>query len=97
MKATWNNIVIAESETVVRFKNNIFFPYDSVKLQYLVKNNQSFSDNDKGVCQYYNVEVGGVVAKNGAWMCSNPNLEAEKIRDYFAFSKDIAISDTSQK
>ncbi len=91
MQAIWNNIVIAESEETVKLEGQIYFPYDSVKLQYLVKNGRIFSSATAGVCDYYNIEVGGVVAKDGASMCPNPKQAAESIRDYFIFSKDITL------
>ena len=33
-KATWNNIVIAESENTINIEGNFYFPPDSIKKEF---------------------------------------------------------------
>lgn len=91
MKAVWNNFTIAESEKIITFEGSIYFPYDSVKLQYFSKNGKVFSSPTQGVCEYYDIEVGGVRKRDGAWMCPNPKTRDKNIADYFSFDKEIEI------
>ncbi|MEK7181210.1 MAG: DUF427 domain-containing protein [Patescibacteria group bacterium] len=91
MKALWNNFVVAESEKTVTFEDKLYFPYDSVKLQYFSKNGKVFSSTTQGVCEYYDIEVGGVNKRDGAWMCPNPKTQIKNIADYFSFDKEIEI------
>lgn len=91
MKAIWNNFVIAESDKTIALEDQLYFPYDSVKLQYFSKNGKVFSSLTQGVCEYYDIEVGGVSKRDGAWMCPNPKTKIPGIADYFAFDKEIEI------
>ena len=34
MKALWNNMVVAESDTTEIIDGNHYFPFDSIKLEY---------------------------------------------------------------
>ena len=92
MKAIWNNIVIAETDQPIKFEGDFYFPYDSVKLQYMSKSGKVFSTPTRGVCEYYDIEVGGVIKKDGAWMCFNPRPGAQIIANCFAFDKEVQIS-----
>lgn len=94
MKTIWNNIIIAETDQPYLFEGNYYFPYDSVKLQYFSKSGKVFSAPTRGVCESYDIEVGGVIKKDGAWMCPHPRPEAQVIADSFVFDKEVSISDS---
>ena len=38
MQAIWNDIVIAESDSTVEVDGNPYFPFDSIKEEYFIKN-----------------------------------------------------------
>ncbi len=92
MKAVWNNTVIAESDDTVVVENNHYFPPESVKMEYLKKNGDTYTCRWKGVCDYYDVTVDGKTSKNGAWMYPNPTEPAKKIKSRFAFWQGVEVT-----
>lgn len=93
MKATWNNMVIAESADTVVVENNQYFPPESVKQRYLTKNGDTYTCHWKGKCDYYDVTVDGKTAKNGAWMYPAPSPEAANIQGRFAFWQGVTVAE----
>ncbi|MDE2078927.1 MAG: DUF427 domain-containing protein [Patescibacteria group bacterium] len=93
MKAIWNNRVIAESDDTVVVEGNHYFPRESVKMEYLAKNGDTYTCPWKGVCDYYDVTVDGKTAKGAAFMYPDPKPEAKHIKGYFAFWQGVAVTD----
>lgn len=91
MKAIWNNKIIAESNDTVVVENNHYFPPESVKTEYLKKNGGTYTCHWKGVCNYYDVTVGGETAENGAWMYPSPTEAAKNIKGRFAFWHGVEV------
>lgn len=92
MKAIWNNQIIAESDDTVVVEGNQYFPPDSVKMQYLTKNGDTYTCPWKGHCDYYDVTVDGKTSKNGAFMYPEPKPEAANIKGHFAFWQGVEVS-----
>lgn len=92
MKAIWNNKVIAESGKTMIVEANHYFPAESVKMEYLKKNGETYTCPWKGVCDYYDVTVEGKTAKGGAWMYPHPKPEAENITGRFAFWRGVSVT-----
>lgn len=92
MKAIWNDQVIAESDGTVVVENNHYFPPESVKMQYLTKNGDTYTCHWKGVCDYYDVTVDGKTAKGAAFMYPDPTPEAQNIKGRFAFWQGVQIT-----
>lgn len=92
MKAIWNKKVIAESDDTVVVENNHYFPPESVKMEYLKKNGDTYRCHWKGVCDYYDVTVDGKTSKNGGWMYPNPTNPAKKIKGRFAFWQGVEVT-----
>ena len=92
MKAVWNNAVIAESDDIVVVEGNHYFPYDSVKKEYLQESDFSTICGWKGMANYYTVTVDGKANKDSAWYYAEPNDAAKKIKGRIAFWNGIEIS-----
>lgn len=91
VKAIWSNQVIAESEHTEVVENNHYFPVNSVKKEYLKKNDHHTTCPWKGEASYFDVVVDGNVNKNAAWYYPNPKTEAKQIENYIAFWKGVQI------
>jgi uncharacterized protein (DUF427 family) len=92
-KATWNGVVIAESETYEVVEWNIYFPPESVKNEYLLPSDTHTTCHWKGVASYYDVEVDGKVLKDGAWYYPDPSPAAANIKDHIAFWKGVNVEE----
>jgi uncharacterized protein (DUF427 family) len=100
MKATWNNMTIAEASKgdLIRIEGNWYFPPESINKEY-------FSDSDhhthcpwKGDASYYDVVVDGQKNDFGAWYYPQPmdgSIERVKkdFTDYIAFWNGIEVSE----
>jgi uncharacterized protein (DUF427 family) len=91
MRASWNNVVLAESDDTVVVEGNHYFPADSLKREY-------FRDSDhhsvcpwKGTASYMDVVVGDDVNANAAWYYPTPSEKAMQIKDRFAFWHGVEV------
>ncbi len=90
--ATFNGVVVAESDETIMVEGNHYFPRDSVQWDY-------FSESDarqtvcpwKGVADYFDLAVAGESARGVAWTYHDPKSEAEQIRDYVAFYPKVSV------
>jgi uncharacterized protein (DUF427 family) len=92
MKATFNGVVIAESENTVVIERNHYFPPVDVHQEYLRPNGDTYECPWKGHADYYDVTVAGSVAKGAAWMYPQPKPAAAEIAGHFAFWRDVEVS-----
>lgn len=91
-KATWNGVVIADSDDTVVVEGNHYFPKDSVGEEYLVPSEQSSVCHWKGTAAYYDVLVDGEVNKDAAFFYPEPKEAAAQITDRIAFWKGVEVS-----
>jgi uncharacterized protein (DUF427 family) len=91
MKATWNGVVLAESDKTVVVEGNHYFPPETLNKEY-------FSDSDthttcpwKGFASYYSISVDGQENKDAAWFYPNPSDAAIEIKDHVAFWKGVEV------
>lgn len=84
-KATYNGVVLAESDTYEVVEGNIYFPPEAVNMEYFDGTARTTSCPWKGVASYYSIKVGDDVLDNAAWYYPQPKQAAEKIRDHVAF------------
>lgn len=91
MKAIWNNEIIAETNDTVVVEGNHYFPPESVRTEYLMNSGNKYTCVWKGVCDYYNIEVGGKINKDGAWVYPEPTRAAQHIKGRFAFWHGVEI------
>lgn len=91
-KATWNGKVIAESGNYEEVENNIYFPHDSVKWEFLEEHKDYHTTcHWKGEASYFHVKVGGKINEDAAWTYKNPSEKAMKIKDFVAFWRGVEI------
>lgn len=93
MKATWNNTIIAESDSTVIIEGNHYFPPDSVKREYLEKSSTSYTCPWKGDADYYHIVMNGERNTDAVWVYPNPKEAAKEIAGYFAFGNDVKITE----
>ena len=66
-KATWNNVVLAESDATIEVEGNQYFPPDSVNMQYFQKSETQTVCPWKGTASYYSLAVNGNENADAAW------------------------------
>ena len=94
MKAMLGDTIIAESNDTIVLEGHYYFPPDSVRVEYLRKNGDTYVCSWKGTCDYYDVVVGDdMVSEGAAWSYPNPSDKAQNIAGWFAFWKDVEIEE----
>ena len=90
-KATWNGVVLAESDKCEVVEGNQYFPPDAVKREYFKESGTHTTCPWKGVASYYTVEVNGKENKDAAWYYPAPKDAAKQIKDYIAFWHGVQV------
>ncbi len=90
--AKWNGVVIAESEEPITIEGNLYFPPDSVKMEFLTKSETTSRCPWKGLAHYYNIVVNDKTLPDGGWYYPEPNPAAAEIKDHVAFWKSVEIT-----
>jgi uncharacterized protein (DUF427 family) len=93
MKARWQNITIADSDTWLELEGNIYFPISSVRQEYLVPSSTITVCPWKGAAHYYDVVVAGDANKDAAWYYPEPKAAAKNIKNYIAFWRGVEVVD----
>jgi uncharacterized protein (DUF427 family) len=91
-KATWQGVVLAQSNKTIEIEGNQYFPPDSVNRQYLEDSTRQSTCPWKGEASYYNIIVNGKKNPDAAWYYPDPKDAAAQIKNYVAFWKGVAIS-----
>jgi len=89
--ATWNGIMIAESDKTVVVEGNHYFPPDSVNTQYLRQSATTSRCPWKGLANYYSLIVDGKTNGDAAWCYAEPSDAAAAIKGYIAFWKGVDV------
>lgn len=89
--ASWNGVVIAQSDDIVMVEGNLYFPKASVRSEYLRPSDSYTHCNWKGAASYYDVVVNGIANPDAAWYYPEPKTRAEKIRDRIAFWHGVEL------
>jgi uncharacterized protein (DUF427 family) len=91
MKASWNGIIIAESDDTVLVEGNHYFPEKSLKREFISFSNHKTSCAWKGQASYYSLIINGEINTNAVWYYADPKPEAEAIRNRVAFWKGVKV------
>lgn len=91
MKATWNGVVIAESNDTVVVEGNHYFPADAIKREYFQGSDTHTTCPWKGVASYFTLNVGGQTNPDAAWYYPTPKPAAEEIKDRVAFWRGVKV------
>lgn len=91
--ATWNGILVAQSDKTEMVEGNHYFPIDSVKSEYLRPSDKETVCPWKGTASYYTLEVDGQQNPDAAWFYPQPKDAAEQIKDHVAFWRGVIVTD----
>ncbi|WP_436492832.1 DUF427 domain-containing protein [Actinokineospora sp. HUAS TT18] len=92
-KATWNGVLIAESDDTVIVEGNHYFPIDSVRREHLRPSDSTTFCPWKGTANYYSLDVDGAENADAAWYYADPKPEAIQIKDRVAFWRGVEVVD----
>ena len=90
-RATWEGIVLAESDDIVIVEGNKYFPSSAVRLEYFKPSGETSICPWKGTASYYDIEVNGKRNHAAAWYYPNPNPAASQIRGRVAFWRGVQV------
>lgn len=92
-KATWNGKVLAESNNTKLIEGNVYFPPDSVNMEYFKESSNETHTTCpwKGKADYCDIVVKEEVNKDAAWHYPEPKPAAEEIKNYVAFWKGVEV------
>jgi uncharacterized protein (DUF427 family) len=90
-KAIWNNVVVAQTERFETVENTVYFPPESLDMQYFQPSSTLTTCSWKGTASYYNVVVDGQVNRDAAWYYPRPKDAAANITGYVAFWHGVKI------
>jgi uncharacterized protein (DUF427 family) len=91
MKASWNGVVIAESNETIVVEGNHYFPHSAIKKEHFQPSETHTVCGWKGTASYYNVVVDGQVNRDAAWFYPQTKDAAKNIENYVAFWKGVVV------
>lgn len=89
--ATFNGVVIAESDDIEVVEGNLYFPISSLDTRYVDDSDRSTHCHWKGDASYWNIEVDGERAANAAWYYATPKAGAESVEGRVAFYPAVTV------
>jgi uncharacterized protein (DUF427 family) len=89
--ASWNGVVIAESDDIVTVEGNAYFPRGAVREDVLRPSDHHTVCPWKGTASYYDLEVEGAVNKDAVWYYPTPKDAAKEITDRVAFWHGVQV------
>lgn len=92
-RASWNNVVLAESDDIVQVEGNAYFPAESIKSEYFSKTDTNSVCPWKGTASYYTVTVDGKTNPDAAWYYPAPKEAAANIQDRVAFWRGVTVEE----
>ena len=90
-KATWNGVVLAESDDTVIVEGNHYFPPDAVRWDHFQPSDDHSVCPWKGTASYHDVVVDGEVNPGAAWYYPEPKDAAAEIKDRIAFWRGVVV------
>jgi uncharacterized protein (DUF427 family) len=90
--ATWNGVVLAESDDTVVVEGNHYFPPQSVRRELLEPSDATTHCPWKGEAHYYSVVANGERNANAAWYYPEPKAAAKQIKDRIAFWRGVRVA-----
>jgi len=91
-EARWQGQVIAASDVVEVVEGNLYFPRESLKMDFFRPSATTTVCGWKGTASYFDVVVDGEVNKDAAWTYETPKDAAKQIRNHVAFWRGVAVS-----
>jgi uncharacterized protein (DUF427 family) len=91
MKATWNGVVIAQSDDTTLVEGNHYFPVSALDQKYVTFSNHKTVCPWKGTASYYSLLVGGELNADAVWYYPTPKPGAEEVAGRVAFWKGVKV------
>lgn len=92
MQATWNGVVIAESDDTVLVEGNHYFPESALRHEHFTFSNHKSMCPWKGQATYFSLLVEGELNPDAAWTYADPHPEAHMVRGRVAFWKGVTVA-----
>ncbi|NOZ02426.1 MAG: DUF427 domain-containing protein [Deltaproteobacteria bacterium] len=92
-KATWNGVVLAQSDDTIQIEGNHYFPQQSLNLEYFRPSEEHTVCPWKGQASYFDVVANGKENPGAAWFYPEPKQAAQPIKGRVAFWKGVRIED----
>ena len=92
-RATWNGVVLAQSDETEVVEGSHYFPADSIKREYFRESDTETVCSWKGTAKYYTLEVEGKSNPDAAWYYPAPKPEAANITGHVAFWKGVVVEE----
>ena len=89
--AVWNGVTIADSDKTVVVEGNHYFPFDSVRMEFLRPSETTSRCPWKGIAKYYSIVVDGSVNEDAAWYYPEPSKAAAEIKGRVAFWHGVDV------
>jgi uncharacterized protein (DUF427 family) len=90
-RAIWNGVVIAETNKFELVEGNVYFPADTVRMEYFKPSSTHTTCPWKGLASYYSLVVDGKENKDAAWFYPEPKSAASNITNHVAFWKGVTV------
>ena len=90
--ASWNGVVIAESDDIVTVEGNAYVPREALRDDVLRPSETHTWCPWKGMASYYSLGIDGRVNKDAVWYYPEPKDAAKEITDRVAFWKGVVVS-----
>lgn len=91
VRATWNGVVLAESDDTIVVEGNHYFPAEAVRDEYFVPSSTTTVCGWKGTANYRTVVVDGEENPDAAWFYADPKEAASEIAGRVAFWKGVQV------
>lgn len=92
MKAIWNGVTIAESNTTVVVEGNHYFPVDAVNMDFMMPSKTKTICPWKGVANYFTIKVGEDFNADAAWYYPETKEAADNIKGRVAFWHGVEVT-----
>ncbi len=90
-RATWNGVLLAESEHCEVVEGNQYFPPEALARQYFRDSATHTTCPWKGTASYFDVVVNGETNTDAAWYYPAPKEAARQITGYVAFWRGVRV------
>ena len=80
-KASWNGVIVAESDETVVVDGNHYFPPDSVRPEFFKESATTSVCGWKGTARYHTLEADGKRNEDAAWYYPDPKPDAAQIKE----------------
>ena len=90
-KASWNGVVLAESDRYEVVEGNVYFPPQALRREHVRPSDTHTECGWKGTASYYDVVVAGKVNSGAAWYYPEPKPAAREIAGRIAFWRGVIV------